>query len=109
MLTGAAFMSGSKSGMYMKSIVELSLTALRLLLVLKCLTGFPVSFVSGTGIVAEFGSRRYPPVGLSDVMTEEKVVGPVMERERVVVLEVDVRARRARAETRAVDMLMLFV
>lgn len=96
----------------MKSMVELSLTAFRLLLVLKCLTGLPVSLVSGTGIVADTGNRgafERPPVGLSDVMTDEKVVGPVMERDLVVVLEVDVRALRARAETRAVDMASIRV
>jgi hypothetical protein len=96
--------------MYMKSIVELSFTALRLLLVLKCLIGLPVSDVSGTGMVAEAGSRgalERPTAGLSDVRSEEKVVEPVMERERVVVLEVEVRALRVRTETRAVDMFVM--
>jgi hypothetical protein len=104
---GAIFISGSKSGMYAKSMVEESLTAFMLLLVLKCLTGLPVSVVSGTGIVAEAGRRGAleRPVGLSEVSSEEKVAGPVMERGRVVVLELDVRALRARAETRAVDMV----
>jgi hypothetical protein len=45
------------------------------------------------------------PVGLSDVRREEKVVEPVMERGRVVILEVEVKAFIARIETRAVDMV----
>jgi hypothetical protein len=93
--------------MNMKSIVEVSFTALRLRLVLKWRTGFPVSFASGTGRVAEAGRRgalKRPAGGLSEVRSEEKVVGPVMERERVVVLEVDVRALKARWERRAVDI-----
>lgn len=105
---GAAPVSGSKSGMNMKSIVELSPTAFKLLLVLKWRTGLPVSFASGMGMVAETGRRgalERPTVGLSEVRSEEKVVGPVMERERVVVLEVEVRALRARVETRAADMV----
>jgi hypothetical protein len=104
--------SGLKSGMYMKSMVELSLTAFRLRLVLKCLTGLPVSLVSGTGMVAEAGRRGAldrPTGGLSDVRSEEKVVEPVMERERVVVLEVEVRALMARAETRAEDMAVMWM
>lgn len=66
----------------------------------------PVSVVSGTGIVAEAGRRGAldRPDGLSEVSSEENVAGPVMERGRVEVLEVDVRALRARAETRAVDI-----
>jgi hypothetical protein len=107
MLTGAMPESGSKSGlksgMYMKSIVELSLTALRVLLVLNWRTGLPVVSVSGTG---SRGALERPPAGLSDVRSEEKVAGPVMERERVVVLEVEVMALRARMETRAVDMIV---
>ena len=54
---GDDFVSGSNSGMYMKSIVEVSRTAFKLRLVLKCLTGLPVSFVLGTGMVAEAGRR----------------------------------------------------
>jgi hypothetical protein len=70
----------------------------------------PVSVVSGTGMVAETGSRgalERPPAGLSDVRSEEKVAGPVIERGRVKVLEVEVRALRARDETRAVDMAVV--
>lgn len=91
--------------MYIKSIVEVSFTALRLRLVLKWRAGLP-SFVSGTAMVAEVG-RRGRVWGLSDVRSEEKVVGPVMDKERVVVvvLEVDVRALRARWERRAVDIV----
>jgi hypothetical protein len=91
-------------------MVELSLTALRLRLVLKCLTGLPVSFVSGTGMVAEAGRRgalERPTGGLSDVRSEENVVLPVMERGRVVVLEMEVRALMARAETRVEDMVVM--
>lgn len=92
----------------MKSMVELSLTAFRLRLVLKWRAGLP-SLASGMGRVAEAGRRGAleRPVGLLDVRSEEKVAGPVMERERVVVLEieVEVRALRARAETRAVDII----
>jgi hypothetical protein len=96
--------------MYMKSMVELSFTAFRLRLVLKSLTGLPVSVVSGTGMVADAGRRgalERPTTGLSDVRSEEKVAGPVIDRERVVVLGVEVRALRARAETRAVDMAVV--
>jgi hypothetical protein len=96
--------------MYMKSMVELSFTAFRLRLVLKNLTGFPVSVVSGTGMVADAGRRgalERPTTGLSEVRSEENVAGPVIDRERVVVLEVEVRALRARAETRAVDMAVV--
>lgn len=74
---------------------------------LKCRIGLPVSFVSGTGMAADSGRRgalERPELGLSEVRSEEKVAGPVMDRERVVVLEVDARALTARAETRAVDM-----
>jgi hypothetical protein len=46
------------------------------------------------------------PVGLSDVMTDEKGEEPVMERLRVVVLEVEARALRVRTDTRAVDMII---
>jgi hypothetical protein len=57
-------------------------------------------------MVAEAGRRGAldRPDGLSEVSSEENVAGPVMERGRVEVLEVDVRALRARAETRAVDI-----
>lgn len=81
-------------------MVELSLTALRVRLVLKWRAGLPESVVGG-GRLGRRGAGRVP-VGLSEVRMEEKVVGPVMERERVVVLEV--RARRARVEMRAVDI-----
>lgn len=69
----------------MKSIVELSLTALRLLLVLKCLIGLPVSLVSGTGILAVVGVRGAfaPRRGLSDVSSDEKGAGPVIDSARV--------------------------
>lgn len=91
----------------MKSIVDESLTALRLREVLKWRAGLPASFVSGTE--GEEGRRRLAG-GLSDVRSEEKVVGPVMERERVVVevleVDVDVRALRARWERRAVDIVV---
>jgi hypothetical protein len=102
--TGAPFLSDTNSGMYMKSMVEESLTALRLREVLKWRAGLPVSFESRTGV-----GRRRLAGGLSDVRSEEKVVGPVMESERVVVedleVEVDVRALRARWERRAVDIV----
>jgi hypothetical protein len=104
--------SGLKSGMYAKSMVELSLTAFRLRLVLKCLTGLPVSLASGIGMVADAGRRgalERPTGGLSDVRIEEKVVAPVMERGRVVILEVEVRALMVRAETRAEDMAVMWM
>jgi hypothetical protein len=109
MSTGAALRSGSKSGMNMKSIVEVSPTAFKLRLVLKCRTGLPVSFASGMGRVAEAGRRGAlePRAGLSEVRREEKVAGPVMESWRVVVLEVEVRARRARGVMRAVDIVVV--
>ena len=69
-----------------------------------------MSVVSGTGIVTEAGRRgalERPTAGLSDVRSEEKVAGPVMERERELVLEVDMRALRARDETRAADMIVV--
>lgn len=97
-------MSGSKSGMNAKSMVELSPTAFKLRLVLKCLTLAPVSEASGTGMVAEAGKRgvlgdeRAPAMGLSEVRREEKVAGPVMESWRVVVLLVP--AARARVNAR---------
>jgi hypothetical protein len=99
----------SNSGRYTKSMVELSLMALRLRLVLKWRTGLPVLSVSGTEILAEAGRRGAweRPAGLSDVITEEKGEEPVMERFRVNVFEVEVRALRARTETRAVDMIVL--
>jgi hypothetical protein len=93
-------------------MVELSLTAFRLRLVLKCLTGLPVSLASGIGMVADAGRRgalERPTGGLSDVRIEEKVVAPVMERGRVVILEVEVRALMARAETRAEDMAVMWM
>jgi hypothetical protein len=102
--------SGLKSGMYAKSMVELSLMALRLRLVLKCLTGLPVSLASGIGKVADAGRRgalERLTGGLSDVRMEEKVVAPVMDRGRVVILEVEVRALMARTETRAEDMAVI--
>jgi hypothetical protein len=46
-------------------------------------------------------------VGLSDVSSEEKVVEPVIESERVLILEVEVRALTTRAETRAVDIAVV--
>jgi hypothetical protein len=46
--------------------------------------------------------------GLSDVRMEEKVVAPVIERGRVVILEVEVRALMARIETRADDMAVVY-
>jgi hypothetical protein len=84
------FTSASNSGMYMKSIVELSLTAFRLLLV-----------------AGRRGALERPTVGLSDVSSEEKVVEPVIESERVLILEVEVRALTTRAETRAVDIAVV--
>jgi hypothetical protein len=45
---------------------------------------------------------------LSDVRMEEKVVAPVIERGRVVILEVEVRALMARIETRADDMAVVY-
>ena len=81
-------------------MVELSLTALRVRLVLKWRVGLVESGVGG-GVLGRRGAGRVPE-GLSEVRMEEKGDWPVMERERVVVLEV--RARRARVEMRAVDM-----
>jgi hypothetical protein len=85
----------------MKSIVLLSLTALRLRLVLNWR---PAS-------VGSEGDRRGPrerTAGLSDVRREEKVAGPVMERGRVVglVRVLRVRCARARVEMRQVDMIV---
>lgn len=87
---GATRESGSKSGIYAKSIVDESPTALRLRLVLKWRTLLPVSEASGTGMEPAFGSRGNDDcllaTGLSDVSSEEKVAGPVMESGRVWVL-----------------------
>jgi hypothetical protein len=74
--TGADRVSGSKSGMNAKSMVEESLTALRLRLVLKWRTGLD-SAVLGAGVAATAGPLE-APVGLSEVRIEEKVAGPVM-------------------------------
>lgn len=85
----------------MKSIVLLSLTVFRLRLVLNW-RAEPTS-------VASEGGRRGPrdcAAGLSDVRREEKVAGPVMERDREVglVRVLRVRCATARVEMREVDM-----
>jgi hypothetical protein len=59
---GALLVSGSKSGMKAKSIVLVSRTALRLLLVLKWRTLLPVSVASATGMVVS-PERRIGPAG----------------------------------------------
>lgn len=84
--TGELCASRSKSGTNMKSMVELSPTAFRLLLVLKWRTLLPISLASGTAMVEEAGMRGaddLPAIGLSDVRSEENVVAPVMESARV--------------------------
>jgi hypothetical protein len=70
--------------MNMKSIVLVSPTALRLLLVLKWRTLLPVSVASATGMVVSPERRmglagRVKAYGLSDVRSEEEDVEPVME------------------------------
>lgn len=41
--------------------------------------------------------------------SEEKVAGPVIDKERVCVVEVEVNALRARLDTRAADMIVIVV
>jgi hypothetical protein len=82
--SGALLVSGSKSGMNMKSIVLVSPTALRLLLVLKWRTLLPVSVASATGMMVSPERRmglagRFEAYGLSDVRIEEEDVEPVIE------------------------------
>lgn len=106
---GAVRESGSKSGIYAKSIVELSFTALRLRLVLKWRTLLPVSEASGTGMVVAALERRGADAallatGLSDVRSEEKVAGPVMESWRVEILLPTAMARVKTREVCIVDV-----
>ena len=93
------------SGMYVKSTVELSLTVFRLRLVLKCRALAAVSVVSGTTAEAGIrGAYDWPPTGLSEVRSEEKVVAPDWCMERVCWVA---KALRVRAERRETDMAMV--
>jgi hypothetical protein len=80
-------------------MVEVSLTALRLRLVLKWRTGLD-SVAFEEGVVAGMAGPREAPVGLSEVRMEEKVAGPVMWRLRVWT------ARKARMDAREACIVM---
>ena len=87
-------------------MVEVSLTALRVRLVLNCRIGFPGSEGSGRRESDSGVRRAWLYFGLSEVMRLEKVAGPVMWRVRVCLVVV-VRCLRARVEIREACMVVV--
>lgn len=80
--------------------MELSFTAFKLRLVLKCRTLAPVSVASGTTAEAGIrGAYDCPLMGLSDVRSEEKVVAPDWCMLRVCWVAMALKARAERRET----------